>query len=253
MDEETFEHMEDEIIDQENPTPTKTATPATPAQVLIAEDDIPLAHFLQRGLQTDNYRVDLAHDGEAAASAVNQTKYDLLILDLNLPKLDGLTLLKQVRPVTPGLPILVLTARNGLEDRINALDQGADDCLIKPFSFQELLARSRALLRRSQNRSPGTMQVGDLVLNHDEFRVERGGRKIELTAKEFALLEYLMMNRGRSLSRASIMENVWKTKYDGTTNLVDVYVKYVRDKVDADFPIKLVRTIRGIGYSLGDN
>jgi len=236
---------------------TSRAKPSIPsenhAQVLIAEDDIPLAHFLQRGLQTDKYAVDLVHDGETALEAVGKTQYSLLILDLNLPKLDGMTLLRQVRPTMPSLPVLVLTGRNRLEDRVIALDGGADDCLIKPFSFHELTARVRALLRRNGKGSGGVIQVGDLILNRPEFRVERGGRKIDLTAKEFALLEYLMMNARRPVNRTMIMENVWKAPYDAKTNLVDVYVKYVRDKVDTGDCAKLIRTVRGVGYVLAEN
>jgi len=223
------------------------------AQVLIAEDDIPLANFLKRGLQNDKYAVDLVHDGQTALEAVGKTQYGLLILDLNLPKLDGMTLLRQVRPTMPSLPVLVLTGRNRLEDRITALDGGADDCLVKPFSFHELTARIRALLRRNGKASGDIVQVGDLVLNRPEFRVERAGRKIELTAKEFALLEYLMMNAPRPVNRTMIMENVWKAPYDAKTNLVDVYIKYVRDKVDTGDCARLIRTVRGVGYALADN
>jgi DNA-binding response OmpR family regulator len=231
--------------------PTKTHQPAV-AKLLVAEDDIPLANFLQRGLQAQKYDVQLAHDGESAFQALSTTQYNLLILDLNLPKLDGISLLSRVRPIIPNLPVLVLTARSQMEDRIQALDGGADDCMVKPFSFQELTARSRALLRRNRNSAGGILQVGDLVLNRADFRVERAGRKIELTAKEFALLEYFMMNARRTVTRAMIMEEVWKTSYDGSTNLVDVYVKYVRDKVDAGFEFKLMRTVRGIGYVITD-
>ena len=222
------------------------------AKLLVAEDDVPLAHFLQRGLQTQKYEVQLAHDGDAALQALCTTQYNLLILDLNLPKLDGISLLSRIRPIIPNLPVLVLTARSEMEDRIQALDGGADDCMVKPFSFQELTARSRALLRRNRNSAGGVLQVGDLVLNRADFRVERSGKKIELTAKEFALLEYLMMNARRTVTREMIMEEVWKTAYDGSTNLVDVYVKYVRDKVDAGFESKLMRTVRGIGYVITD-
>jgi len=221
-------------------------------KVLVAEDDVPLAHFLRRGLQNAKYEVEVAHDGEDALRALSATPYSLLILDLNLPKVDGLTLLSRVRPVVPNLPVLVLTARNHLEDRIMALDGGADDCMVKPFSFQELTARSRALLRRNRNSAGGVLQVGDLILNRAEFRVERAGKKIELTAKEFALLEYLMMNARRTVTRAMIMEEVWKSEYNGSTNLVDVYVKYVRDKIDTAFTPKLMRTVRGIGYVITD-
>jgi DNA-binding response OmpR family regulator len=223
------------------------------AQVLIAEDDIPLAHFLKRGLQTDKYMVDLVHDGQSALDSVGKTQYSLLILDLNLPKVDGMTLLRQVRPTMPDLPVLVLTGRNRLEDRVSALDGGADDCLIKPFSFHELTARVRALLRRHGKGPGGIVQVADLVLNRPEFRVERAGNKIDLTAKEFALLEYLMMNSRRPVNRTMIMENVWKAPYDPKTNLVDVYIKYVRDKVDTGASVKLIRTVRGVGYVLADN
>jgi DNA-binding response OmpR family regulator len=223
------------------------------AQVLIAEDDIPLAHFLKRGLQTDKYTVELVHDGQTALDAVGKNRYSLLILDLNLPKMDGMTLLRQVRPAMPDLPVLVLTGRSRLEDRVTALDGGADDCLIKPFSFHELTARVRALLRRHGKGAGGVIQVADLILNRPEFRVERAGRKIDLTAKEFALLEYLMINARRPVTRTTIMENVWKAPYDAKTNLVDVYIKYVRDKVDTGDSVKLVRTVRGVGYVLADN
>jgi DNA-binding response OmpR family regulator len=223
------------------------------AQLLIAEDDIPLAHFLQNGLQTEKYAVELVHDGLAALEAVGKTQYGLLILDLNLPKLDGMAFLKQVRPTMPNLPILVLTGRNRLEDRVAALDGGADDCLIKPFSFHELSARVRALLRRHGKGPGGIVQVGDLTLNRPELRVERAGRKIDLTAKEFALLEYLMMNARKPVNRAMIMENVWKAPYDAKTNLVDVYVKYVRDKIETADSAKLIRTVRGVGYVLAAN
>jgi two-component system, OmpR family, copper resistance phosphate regulon response regulator CusR len=224
-----------------------------PSQVLIAEDDLPLAHFLRRGLQNDKYNVRLTHDGESALNELSTAPYALLILDLNLPKIDGISLLGRLRPVMPHLPVLVLTARNRLEDRITALDSGADDCMVKPFSFQELIARARALLRRNGRNSAGVLQVGDLILSRSEFRVERAGKKIDLTAKEFALLEYLMMNARRTVTRAMIMEEVWKTPYDGSTNLVDVYIKYVRDKIDSGFPSRLMRTARGIGYAISDN
>lgn len=232
----------------------KSSLPSdNPPRVLIVEDDVPLAQFLKDVLQAEKYVVDLAHDGQAALDVVSQAPYSLLVLDLNLPKLDGMALLQQVRPALPGLAVLVLTGRSRLEDRITALDAGADDCLIKPFSFHELTARVRALLRRNGKGSRDIVQVGDLVLNRPEFRVERAGRKIHLTAKEFALLEYLMMNARRPVNRAMIMENVWNAPYDAKTNLVDVYVKYVRDKVDSGNSAKLIRTVRGVGYVLADN
>jgi len=230
-------------------TPLNPKT-ATPVQVLIVEDDVPLARFLRKSLEGEAYKVDLAHDGEVAYEAINTSQYHLLILDLNLPKLDGMSLLTQVRQIRPSLSVLVLTARNRIEDRILSLDNGADDCLIKPFSFFELSARVRALLRRSSQLSAGTLRVADLELDRDAWRVERAGQRIELTTKEFAVLEYLMRNAGRPVSRAMLMENVWNLAFDPSTNLVDVYVKYVRDKVDANHPVKLIRTIRGVGYLL---
>ena len=232
---------------------TATAVQAPTARVLVADDDVPLAQFLRRGLQSSKYDVQIAHDGEATLQEISKAQYGLLILDLNLPKIDGLSLLRRLRPVAPKLPVMVLSARSGLEDRITALDGGADDYLVKPFSFQELIARSRALLRRNGQNSGDVLQVGDLILSRSDFRVERSGRKIELTAREFALLEYLMMNARRTLTRAMIMEQVWKTPYDDSTNLVDVYIKYVRDKIDSGFATKLMRTARGVGYVITDN
>jgi DNA-binding response OmpR family regulator len=227
--------------------------PVYSTRVLVAEDDMPLSQFLRRGLQSDRSGVDVANDGETALQALSQTRYSLLILDLNLPKRDGMSILQEVRPKTPMMPILVLTARARLEDRIMALDAGADDCMVKPFSFQELLARTRALMRRNVGGgSHTTLQVGDLSLNRSELRAERAGKRLDLTAKEFLLLEYLMLNAPQPVTREMIMENVWKESYDGSTNLIDVYVKYVRDKVDKDFPAKLLRTIRGVGYVLSD-
>lgn len=221
--------------------------------VLIAEDDVPLAHFLRRSLQGNKYEIDLAHDGEAALQGISRSSYALLILDLNLPKIDGLEVISRVRPLAQNLSILVLTARHRLEDRISVLDAGADDCMVKPFSFQELTARCRALVRRSGKASASVLRVGDLTLNREEFRVERAGKKVDLTAKEFALLEYLMLNARRTVTRAMIMEEVWKTPYDGSTNLVDVYIKYVRDKIDSGFSSRLMRTARGVGYVISDN
>jgi two-component system, OmpR family, copper resistance phosphate regulon response regulator CusR len=222
--------------------------------VLIAEDDVPLGNFLRRQLESEQYRVDLVQDGEAASEIVNRDKYHLFILDLNLPKMDGVAVLNHVRPRQPQLPILVLTARTEVEDRILSLDSGADDCLLKPFSFSELMARVRALLRRNPCMPGSPLQIGDLSLDGREFRVERGGKRINLSGKEFALLEYLMRNARQTVTRAMIMEHVWNMPFDNSTNLVDVYVKYVRDKVDnPSFPTQMIRTVRGVGYVLSDN
>ncbi len=233
--------------------PQDCTRPTPKTRVLIAEEDVPLANFLKRGLQGERYGVDIAHNGEAAFETLRGGQYDLLILDTNLPKLDGLSLLKQVRRSASELPVLVLTAQSRVEDRVRALDDGADDCMVKPFSFPELTARARALLRRNRQIANRVLQVGDLILNRDEFRVERSGKRINLTAKEFLVLECLMVNARRTVSRAALMEYAWNAPYDASTNLVDVYVKYVRDKIHADFSQKLLRTVRGIGYVIADN
>lgn len=221
--------------------------------ILVAEDDVALAQFLRKALERQQYAVNMVHDGQSALRVLEEMPCDLLTLDLNLPDLDGVSVLKQLRPAKPRLPVLVLTGRASLEDRIQALDAGADDCLTKPFSFVEFSARVRALLRRNTGPVGGVLQVADLILNREEMRVERTGQRIDLTAKEFAVLEYLMLNARRPVTRAMIMENVWKSAYDPKTNLVDVYVKYVRDKVDQNPAAKLIRTVRNVGYVLADN
>jgi DNA-binding response OmpR family regulator len=234
---------------------TETQRQNSPSpHVLVAEDDGPLGNFLRRQLESESYNVDLVQDGELASQAVDRDKYQLLILDLNMPKMDGVAVINHVRPKQPQLPILVLTARTQIEDRILSLDSGADDCLLKPFSFSELAARVRALLRRNPYLPGCPLQVGDLLLDNREFRVERAGKRINLSGKEFALLEYLMRNAHQTVTRAMIMEHVWNMPFDNSTNLVDVYVKYVRDKVDnAEFSTQLIRTVRGVGYVFSDN
>jgi two-component system copper resistance phosphate regulon response regulator CusR len=221
-------------------------------QILVVEDDMPLASFIGERLQSELYSVELAHDGQVASDALNGSRYDLVILDLNLPSVDGITLLKQLRPAHPHLPVLVLTGRNRIEDRVSSLDAGADDCMNKPFSLLEFSARVRALLRRNYEPIEATSTVADLTIDRRNFRVERAGRRISLTSREFSLLEYLVRNARRPVSRAELMENVWNQPFDPSTNLVDVYVKYVRDKVDANSECKLIRTMRGIGYVLSD-
>ena len=227
--------------------------PDAGSRVLVVEDDLPLAELLRQQLETEAYSVTVLHDGEAARDAIPDGRFDLVILDLNLPKLDGVSLLKQIRPSVPRLPVLVLTARNRVEDRALSLDTGADDCMAKPFSFIELNARVRALLRRNSGPINRTSQVADLVLDREKRKVERNGRRIDLTTREFDVLEYLVRNAGRPVSRTTLMEEVWNLPYDPSTNVVDVYVKYVRDKVDLEGELKLIRTIRGVGYLLADD
>ena len=222
-------------------------------RVLIVEDDVSLAGFIGGELQAEDFVVEMVHDGEEAlATLQGERRYDLLILDLNLPKLDGISLLQRVKPANPRLRMLVLTARSRVEDKVMALQNGADDCLTKPFSFAELLARVQALLRRNSGLIPNCSKVGDLTLYREERRVERNGRRIDLTPREFAILEFMMRNPGRPVSRATLLEEVWNMPSDPSTNIVDVYMKYVRDKVDLPGEVKLTHTIRGVGYELRD-
>jgi DNA-binding response OmpR family regulator len=219
-------------------------------RILIVEDDPALSGYIQKGLEAEHHAVDTALDGEQGRSMAIGIDYDLVVLDLNLPRVDGLTVLRSVRQRKSNLPVMILTARNRVEDRVQCLDSGADDYLVKPFSFVELSARARALLRRSHLPSESILKVRDLSLDRVERRVERAGRPIELTTKEFALLEYLMRNAGRRLTRAMIIEHVWNLAFESTTNVVDVYINYLRRKVDDGFPTPLIRTVRGVGYQL---
>lgn len=195
-------------------------------RILLAEDDTALAGFVRKGLEAESYAVDVSADGEQARALASELDYDLVVLDLNLPRLDGVSILRQVRSKKPSLPILILTARGRVDERVQCLDFGADDYLVKPFSFSELSARIRALLRRSHLSTQAVLKVEDLKLDRVERRVTRGNRTIDLTSKEFALLEYLMRNAGRRVTRSMIIEHVWNLSFDSSTNLVDVYINY---------------------------
>jgi two-component system, OmpR family, copper resistance phosphate regulon response regulator CusR len=219
-------------------------------RILIAEDDDALAKFVRQGLESESYTVDVFADGEQARAAASDNDYDVVILDLNLPKVDGVAVLRHLRLKKPSLPVLVLTQRTKVEDRVQCLDTGADDYLAKPFSFSELSARIRALVRRSHLPSEAVLTVGDLKLDRVEHRVERAGNRIDLTTKEFSLLEYLMRNAGRKVTRSMIIEHVWNLTFDTTTNVVDVYINYLRRKVDDGHTTKLIHTVRGVGYEL---
>jgi DNA-binding response OmpR family regulator len=219
-------------------------------RILIVEDDAPLASFLQKGLESEHYAVDAAHDGDDGCWMAAESDYDLMILDLNLPKKDGIAVLHAIRPRKPSLPVLVLTARSSIEDRVQSLDAGADDCLIKPFSFSELSARVRALLRRHPFTTETLLKIADLELNRIERTVRRAGKRIELTSKEFGLLEYLLRNAGHRITRNMIVEHVWNLSFDTGTNVVDVYINYLRKKVDEGFTPRLIHTVRGVGYEL---
>ena len=222
-----------------------------PVRILVAEDDRPVASFLKKGLEAEHYAVDVVPDGQEALYMAEEYEYDLVLLDLVLPNMDGLQVLRQIRSRKKNLPVLVLTGRSRVEDRVKGLDLGADDYMVKPFAFRELSARVRALLRRGNIPVDFKLQVEDLGMNLVERSVYRREKKIELTPKEFALLEYLMRNQGRAVSRPMIIEHVWNFSFDTMTNVVDVYVNYLRKKVDEGETSKLIHTVRGVGYRIG--
>jgi len=216
-------------------------------RLLIAEDDQALGLFLRRGLEADGHRVRLALDGGAAVEAFREDMPDLTILDLNMPVKDGEQVLEEIRQLDVDLPVLVLTARQEMDTRIRCLDRGADDLMIKPFSLHELRARCRALLRRKRE-ARLQLRAGDLELDRLDHTARRGGKAILLTNKEFSLLEHLMLNRGQCVSRVELLDSVWNMEPAQTTNIVDVYVNYLRRKLQDPPPGHLIRTIRGQGY-----
>ncbi|MGQ9635011.1 MAG: response regulator [Bryobacteraceae bacterium] len=219
-------------------------------RILLIEDEKRIAAFVTQGLEESGYSVDCAESGQEGLLRLGEAAYDLLILDLMLPDMEGLVVLEKARNRNPTLPVLILSARGSLDDRVKGLDLGADDYLVKPFAFVELLARVRALLRRGQS-LPERLQAGDLVLDSLRRKVSRGGVPIELAPKEFAILEYLLRNKGRVLSRTMFVEHVWETDYSGLTNIVDVYIRHLRSKIDDPWPEKLIKTVRGMGYMIG--
>ena len=218
-------------------------------RILVVEDEQKVASFIQRGLEAERYHVDVAHDGDAGLTRALDDEYDLVILDVMLPRRDGLSVLRELRARRRTVPVLVLTARAGVADKVAGLDGGADDYLTKPFEVAELLARVRALLRRG-TAAPPLLEIADLRLDPATRQVTRAGRPIELTAREHALLEYFLRNPGRVLSRAMIAQHVWGVSFDTFTNVIDVYVNYLRRKIDAGFEPKLLHTVRGAGYVL---
>jgi DNA-binding response OmpR family regulator len=220
-------------------------------RILIAEDDSALASFVKKGLDAEHYAVDVSNDGEQARAMAGEFDYDLVVLDLNLPRLDGVSILRYLRTRKPSMPILVLTGRTRVEDRVQCLDLGADDYLGKPFSFTELSARIRALLRRCHLPAESVLTVEDLKLDRVERRVERAGRRIDLTGKEFALLEYLMRNAGRRITRAMIIEHVWNLSFDTCTNVVDVYVNYSSAQVHRKKIVQLSAAVQAGFQQLG--
>jgi heavy metal response regulator len=219
-------------------------------RILVVEDEKKVASFIQRGLAAESHAVDVAYDGEAGLARILAGEYDLILLDVMLPRRDGIEVLHEIRRRKLTVPVLLLTARASVADRVAGLDAGADDYLAKPFAFEELLARVRALLRRGAGAASTVLSAADLRLDPVSRQVSRAGRKVELTAKEFALLEFFLRHPGRVLSRPLIAQHVWGVEADSFTNVIDVYVNYLRKKIDQDFETKLIHTVRGVGYVL---
>jgi len=217
-------------------------------RILLVEDEEKVARFIERGLVAERFAVDVADDGVAGLELARTYNYDLMILDLLLPRMEGTEVLRRVRLSNPNIPILILTARDTVADKVEHFEAGTDDYLTKPFAFAELLVRIKALLRRGPVTRSSVLRVGDLELDRLSQQVKRSGKRIELTSKEYSLLEYLMAHAGQVLSRTIISEHVWDPSFDGLTNIVDVYVRHLRNKVDDAPGRKLIRTVRGVGY-----
>ncbi len=222
-------------------------------RLLIVEDDKKVGAFLERGLKEENYAVDVCRNGADALYLAQVYPYDVIILDIMLPGKDGFSVCRELRDSNVLTPIIMLTAKDTLDDKVQGLTVGADDYLTKPFSFEELLARIRALLRRSQDYKTKALHVGDLEMDPVRRLVTREGQKIALTGKEYALLEYLMRNQGRVLSQSMIIEHVWDMDYEGASNIVNVYINHLRRKIDRDHPVKLIKTVRGHGYQIDED
>jgi DNA-binding response OmpR family regulator len=219
-------------------------------RILLVEDDLDLAQFIRKGLKEEQYAVDFAADGEEGLQLALSNPYDVVILDIMLPKLDGLTLCRRLRAAGNSVPVLLLTARSTVEDKVSGFDTGADQFLTKPFAFAELLARVRSLLRRGGPQQSIRLKAADLELDPVTRKVSRAGKDIVLTNKEYALLEFLLRNKNRVLTRTAIIEHVWDISYDPMTNIVDAHIRALRAKIDRDFSQPLIATVRGAGYML---
>jgi heavy metal response regulator len=221
-------------------------------RIIVIEDDEKIAAFIKKGLEEEHYAVDVFHDGEEGAYWASVNEYDLIILDIMLPGKDGIEICDEIRRQKIISPILMLTAKSTVKDRVKGLDAGADDYLTKPFAFEELFARVRSLLRRNQSYKTKTLKIADLELDPASRTVSRAGERIALTGKEYALLEYLMRNKGRVLTETKIIEHVWDMNYDQESNIVNVYIHHLREKVDKGYNKRLIHTIRSLGYTIKD-
>lgn len=221
-------------------------------RVLVVEDEKDLNRIIYKKLKVEGYSVDCCYNGEEALDYINSTNYDIIIMDIMMPKKNGYEVLKNMRENKNNTPVLFLTAKDTIEDRVIGLDLGADDYLIKPFHFDELMARIRVLIRRKHGNIMNELKVADLVLNVNTHIVKRGDKEIELSSKEFSILEYMMQNVGIVLSREKLEEHIWNYDYQGASNMIDVYIRYLRVKIDKDFETKLIHTVRGVGYVLKD-
>ena len=222
-------------------------------RVLVVEDERDLNRVITKRLEKEGYSADCCYDGEEALDYLNVGEFDAVIMDIMMPKKNGLDVLRAMRSAHDDTPVIFLTAKDAVSDRVEGLDAGAEDYLVKPFAFEELLARLRALIRKGAGKATNTFETADLVMNIAERRVSRGGEEINLSAKEFDILEYMMRNGGRVLTREKIENHVWNFDYAGGTNVIDVYIRYLRKKIDDDFDKKLIHTIRGAGYVLRDD
>lgn len=219
-------------------------------RILVAEDERDMNRIICRKLKAEGYGVDSCFDGGETLDYINMTSYDLILLDIMMPVKNGYEVLKEIRKNGNKTPVLFLTAKDAVEDKVNGLNLGADDYIVKPFHFEELMARIRAVIRRNYGETTNILKIVDLTLNTASHSVQRGGKDIELSAKEFAILEYMMQNKGIVLTREKLEEHIWNYDYQGASNMIDVYIRYIRLKVDKDFETKLIHTVRGVGYVL---
>lgn len=221
-------------------------------RVLVVEDEKYMNRIINKKLKVEGYSVDSCYDGEEALSYIKSTSYDIIIMDIMMPQKNGYEVLKEIRHEGNSVPVLFLTAKDALEDRVKGLDLGADDYLVKPFHFEELMARIRVMIRRSHGKVSNQLQIADLILDINAHIVKRNNNFIELSAKEFAILEYMMQNAGIVLSREKLETHIWNYDYQGASNMIDVYIRYLRIKIDKDYKHKLIHTVRGVGYMIKD-